>query len=42
MPETNLEGERGMGMIISIDGALSDILRNEEAFQNHLNELTWS
>ncbi|KAL0017251.1 hypothetical protein SO802_004320 [Lithocarpus litseifolius] len=37
--ETSLEGEHGMGTSLPLDGAISDILRDEDAFQNHLKEI---
>jgi len=37
--ETSLEGELGMGTSIPLDGAISDILKDEDAFQNHLKEI---
>ena len=37
--ETNMDGESVSGMVFPIKGALSNILRNEEAFQSRLKEI---
>ena len=37
--ETSLDGELGMGTSLPLDEAISDILRDESAFQKHLKEV---